>query len=130
VRTVNQRRPGAYEFSASKVVGGDAASIVAAFTSARRRARWTAAADPALRSALAASFGAGASAGFAVKANGRARHRYTWDGSTVEIYVDPKGTGRCSVVVQHLKLPSRAALEDRRRQWRAALAALAALFSS
>jgi hypothetical protein len=129
LRAVNQRRSGSYEVSVSKVVAADTAGVAGAFTNPRQRARWIAQADPDLRGALVASL-RGRTGAFVVKPNGRARHRYTWDGTTVEIYLDPKGPQKCSLVVQHMKLPSQAAVDERRAQWRSALAACAAHFGA
>jgi hypothetical protein len=46
------------------------------------------------------------------------------------MYMVPKADGRTSVVVTHMKLPDAAAVETRRAQWRAALAALARQLST
>ena len=56
------------------------------------------------------------------------RYRYKWGTTTVQFYLIPKGAGRTSVVVTHLKLRDAAAVEDAPRQWRGALGALARLF--
>lgn len=124
LRVANQRTGGHYEVSASKVMPVDVAAAVAAMVSARRRRQWTASLDAALSAALSASLGGRTAKGFAMKANGDARCRFPWDGTAVEITVTPKRTGTCSVVVAHQKLPSPRAVEERRGQWRAALAAL------
>lgn len=130
LRAINQRTSGAYEFSVSKVLALDAARVVAAFGDARRRRRWTAGLEPDLVSALGAALDHTNGAGLVVKANGRARCRYRWDGTIVEIYVEPRSTSKTSVVIAHAELPSRASLDERRVQWKRALEALAALGSA
>jgi hypothetical protein len=130
LRAINQRMAGSYEVSASKVVAAEVPAIVATLTEPRRRARWSADADAGLIGALARALRAPASKGFVRKANGHTRYRYAWDASTVEIDLEPKGDRRTSVVVRHLKLASANAVEERRAQWRAALAALAAALAS
>jgi hypothetical protein len=126
LRVVNQRTGGSYEVSASKVMPVDVAAAVAALVNARRRRQWTDPLDAALRAALSAALGGRTAKGFAMKANGDARCRFPWDGTAVEITVSPRRTGTCVVVVAHQKLPSPQAVEERRGQWRAALAALRA----
>ena len=76
--------------------------------------------------ALNAALRAPTSKGFVVRPDGQARYRYRWSDTVVQFYVYPKPGGKAQVVVTHSKLPSAAALETRRAEWRAALAALAA----
>lgn len=130
LRALNQRTSGAYEFSVSKVLALDATGVVAAFRDASRRRRWTAGLEPDLVSALGAALDHTNGTGLVVKANGRARCRYRWDGTIVEIYVEPRSATKTSVVIAHSQLPSRAWLDERRAQWKRALEALAALGSS
>jgi hypothetical protein len=128
LRSVNQRRAGHFEFSASKVVRADSRTVIAAFTGKRRRARWLADADPDLARTLSAALdGAG---GFTFRTNGEARCRYKWNDAAVELHVAPKAADASSVVVQNVGLPSAAAVEERRAKWRAALAALAAYLAA
>jgi hypothetical protein len=74
------------------------------------------------------------SKGFVVRADGLGQFRYKWDGTAIHFYLQPsKDPGRRSLgegdkvmlVVQNSKLASQKALDTRRSQWRAALAALA-----
>ena len=65
-----------------------------------------------------------------MRARGLASYAYKWDGTTVQIYVEPKPGNKSSVVVASGKLPSREVLEARRAQWRVALASLAASLSN
>jgi hypothetical protein len=126
VRAPNQRSGGTYDVSVSKIVAAEAAAVVAAFADKRRRARWMKTLDPELTATLSAALTAPGGKGFVRKSNGHARCRYGWGGEVVEIYVLPRPDGRSSLVVQHLKLPSRDALERRRKQWRGAVSAIAA----
>ena len=125
VRAVNQRRDGAYEVSVTKVVAAGTRQVVAAFSDARQRARWTKGLDPALAKALSAALKAPTSKGFVVRPDGQGRYRYGWGDTVVQFHLYPKPAGKAQVVVTHAKLPSTAALEARRVDWRAATAALA-----
>jgi hypothetical protein len=126
VRAVNQRRSGEYEGSVTKVVAGGSGDVVAAFMDLRRRTRWTRNIAPAVAKALDAALGAPSSKGFVVRPDGQARYRFRWSETVVQFYVYPKPAGKAQVVVTHSTLPSADALEMRRAEWRAALAALAA----
>ncbi len=126
VRAVNQRGDGAFEVSVTKVVAADTAGVVAAFSEARRRARWTKGVEPGLAAALAAALTAPTSKGFAVRADRQARYRYHWAGTVVQFLVYPRPGAKSQVVVTHSKLATAGDVETRRAAWRAALAALAA----
>jgi hypothetical protein len=126
VRAVGQRYDGAYEVSVTKVVAAGSREVVAAFSDARQRARWTKGVDAALAKALSGALKVSTSKGFVVRADGQGRYRYTWGDTVVQFHLYPKPGGKAQVVVTHAKLPDAAALETRRTQWRAALAALAA----
>jgi hypothetical protein len=128
LRTINQRTSGDYEMSVTKTVTADTAAVVRSFTNPRRRAKWLASADAELGAALTAALRAKSSKGFVVRADRQGRYRYKWGATTVQVYLLPKGDGRTSVVVTNLKLESAQQLEERRGQWRAALAALSRLF--
>ena len=130
VRAVNQRRDGEYQVSVSKVVAADTTDVIKAFTETRRRRRWAEGVDARLVSALSASLDGPASKGFVVRADGQARFRYKWDGTTVQLYLLPKPGGKVSVVVANTKLPGAAMVEERRKQWRIALGAVAALLAA
>ena len=79
--------------------------------------------------ALSAALDGPASKGFVVRADGLARFRYNWDGTTVQFYLLPKPGGKVSLVVVNSKLPGAAMVEERREQWRIALRALATLLA-
>ena len=81
-------------------------------------------------SALSAALDSPASKGFVVRADGQARYRYKWDGTTVQFYLLPKPGGKVSVVVTNAKLPGAAMVEERREQWRVALRDVAALLAA
>ena len=130
VRAVNQRCDGDFEVSASKVMTTDAKNFVKAFTDARLRARWTKGFDAGLAKALYAGVSDKKSKGFVIRPDGMARLRYTWDGTTVQLYAYPKAGGKLTVTVQHTRLPNGDAVDLFRKQWKAALAALAAHFTA
>ncbi len=127
VRALNQRYDGVYQVSVSKVVAAETTDVIKAFTEMRRRRRWAEGVDARLVDALSAALDSPASKGFVVRADGLARYRYTWDGTTVQIYLLPKPGGKVSVVVVNTKLPGAAMVEERRKQWRIALRAVAEL---
>lgn len=124
-RALNQRMSGDYEVSVTKMVNGDTEAVVRAFTASRQRAKWLSAADPGLSAALTTALKAKSSKGFIVRDDGMGRYRYKWGTTTVQFYLIPKGEGRTSVVVTHLKLADAEAVEKSRVAWRAALASLA-----
>jgi len=61
-----------------------------------------------------------------LKADGNARLRYRWDGTTVEIHIIGKPKGGATVVAVNSKLADASQVERRRAQWRQALEALKA----
>lgn len=126
VRALNQRCDGKYEVSVSKVIIAEVADIIKAVTNTRLRNRWTEHLDPQLAGALTAAVGSKASKGFVVRPDGLARFRYKWDKTTVQFYLQPKPSGKVSVVVSNLALAGPESVEERRTQWRTALEALAA----
>jgi hypothetical protein len=128
-RVLNQRTSGDYEVSITKTLNGDTRAVVRAFTDTRRRERWLEAADAELGGALTAALKSTSSKGFVIRTDGLGRYRYKWRTTTVQIYAIPKGGGRTSVVVTHLRLLDAGAVERSRADWRVALAALASLFA-
>ena len=128
VRAINQRRDGEYEVSVSKVLPAEMGQVIKAFAQTRRR-QWSGDVDHGLLTALSAALDSPSSKGFVTKANGQARLRYPWDRTIVEVYLLPKANGKSSIVVVSKKLGSQTILDVRRRQWRAALGALAASFA-
>jgi hypothetical protein len=106
-------------------VAAGSREVVAAFSDARQRARWTKGVDPALAKVLSVALKAPTSKGFVVRPDGQGRYRYGWGDTVVQFHLYPKAGGKAQVVVTHAKLADAATLETRRTQWRAALSALA-----
>jgi hypothetical protein len=123
VRALNQRCDGEYEVSVSKVMVGDTKSAIKALAETPRRQRKDV--DAGLMNALSAALDSPTSKGFVVRADGQARFRYKWDGTTVQLYLLPKPGGKVSVVAANSKLSGPAMVEERREQWRSALKAVA-----
>ena len=128
VRDVNQRCDGEYEVSVSKVVNAAAADVVKALADARQRRQWSAGTDPDLVKALSAALGGKDAKGIVVRPDGLGRFRYKWGGTTVQLYLLPKGK-KVSIVATNSKLADAAMVEARRAVWRAALNALARRFA-
>jgi hypothetical protein len=121
LRAVNQAS-GGFQVSVSKMVP---AAMEAALSALRGpvRKKWLADADPALRQALDAALAPGAKG--IIRGAKRARVRYKWDGTNVELVFEPRATGT-SVVASSTRLRDAAQVAERRSQWRAALGALKA----
>ena len=119
LRAVNQASTG-FQVSVSKVVPADMDTALSALRAAARR-KWLPGADPALRGALDAALAAGAKG--VVRGPKRARVRYKWGTTNVELVFEPRGTGT-SVVASNTKLRDAAAVAERRALWRVALDAL------
>ena len=129
VRAVNQRCDGEFELSVSKVVNANTADVINAITNARRRKRWADDVDPDLVKALTAGVGGARAAKVVIRPDGLGRFRYKWGNTVVQFYLTPKPGGKVSLVVTNSKLADGAMVEARRAQWRAAVGAVAALFS-
>lgn len=110
-----------FQVSVSKVVPATVREVADALRAAGRRG-WLDGADAALRTALAEGVRA-PSKGIVIRSDGVARLRYRWDGSTVEMRIEPRPRG-ASVAVGNIGLPDADAVERRRAQWRGALEAL------
>lgn len=122
LRQMNQTCTGSFQVSVSKTVPATVAEVVDALKSAERRADWLRDADPALARALDAAFTGDKPR--EVKTRGDyAWLRYPWDGRTVEIRITGKPKG-ASVVADNTDLIDSAQVEERRAQWRTALAGL------
>jgi hypothetical protein len=130
VRAMNQRCDGAFEVSVSKVMTAKTAAVITAITDARQRRRWTGDVDPALVKALAAGVADKKSKGFVVRPDGQARFRFKWGDSTVQFNLYPKPGSKVSFVVQHMNLDGAGAVEEKRRQWKTAFGAIAALLGA
>jgi hypothetical protein len=119
LRAVNQAMTG-FQVAVSKMVHADLESVIAAFRPSARR-KWLAAADPGLRRALEAAL---AGKGI-VRGPKRSRLRCKWDGTSVELVLEPRATGT-SVIASNTKLRDAAPGAERRAHWRTALDALKA----
>lgn len=124
---MNQACTGTFQVSVSRVVPASVAEVVSALRGPARRG-WLASVDPGLRHALEDGLGAPAK-GVVLKDGGRARLRYRWDGTNVEIRMEPRARGT-SIVADNTKLADAGHVERRRTQWRAALDALKSRFTS
>ena len=100
---MNQKCDGSFEVSVSKVIAATTSAPVKALGEAKQRRRWTAKADSDLVKALEAGLKNPKSKGFVMKPNGEARHRYKWDGMTVQFNLYPKGPGKTSIVAPRLQ---------------------------
>lgn len=122
LREVNQACTGKFQVSVSKTVPATVAEVVEALKSADRRAVWLEGADPGLVQALDAAFTSDKPREVKTKAD-YAWLRFPWDGRTVEIRITGKPKG-ASVVADNGDLPDATLVEQRRSQWRVALAGL------
>jgi len=125
VRGMNQRCDGAYEVSVSKVMPAKPAQIIKAL----KDQKWSDGVDARLLKALAAAVKDKKSKGFVTRADGQARFRYKWDGTTVQFNMYPKGATKTSFVVQHMNLEGAEAVESYRAKWKAAFGAIADQFA-
>jgi hypothetical protein len=124
-RGMNQRCDGSYEVTVSKVMAATPSQMIKAM----KATRWTDGVDAALVKALSASFKDKKSKGFVVRADGQARYRYKWDGTTVQFNMYPKGSAKTSLVVSNTNLQTAESVEAYRAKWKAAFGALADLFA-
>lgn len=121
LRAVNQAA-GGFQVAVSKMVPANMDTVLSAFRGPALE-KWLAGADPALRRALAAALAPGGKG--VVRGAKRARVRYKWDGTNVELVVEPRAKGT-SVVASNTKMKEAAQVAERRAQWRRALDALKA----
>lgn len=122
LRDVNQSCTGSFQVSVSKTVPAPVAEVIDALKSPERRAAWLQDADPALVQALEAAFTGDKPREVKTKGDNYAWLRFPWDGTVViYIYGKPKGA---SVVADNSDLPNSDLIEQRRAQWKVALAGL------
>lgn len=108
LRDKGQRRSGSYEASKSRTYAVPVETLFAAFSDARRRAKWLPDVKPAVRKAT----------------DGRSI-RFTWDdGTSVTGWFDAKGASKSTVTVQHTRLTSRDDVDRRKAYWGGRLDAL------
>lgn len=124
LRAMNQSCAGDFQVNVSKVVPASVTEVLDALRSPRRRAQWLKSADPALVRALGAALAGSKRREVKVRDAGLARLRYPWDKGAVEIAIMGKPNGRTSVVASTTKLAGPEEVEERRAQWRVALAGL------
>ncbi len=106
-REVNQRI-GGFAVCASKTIAAPAAAAFAAWTDARRRARWLAGVKLIIRKATAP----------------KAVQLTCDDGTSIEVVITARGRGRCVVAVDHTRLADAQQVAERRHCWKEMLAAL------
>ncbi len=100
---------GDFAVSAGKTIAAAAPTIFAAWTDAKRRARWLAGVQITIRRTIAPSS--------------------VWltcddDQSEIEVQITPKGRGKCAVAVDHTRLASAEIVAERRHCWKEMLRAL------
>jgi hypothetical protein len=123
LREPNQSCTGAFQVSVSKTVAADVAVVADALRNPERRADWLRDADPALVQAVEAAFTGPKPR--EVKSKGSyAWLRFPFDGRTVEIRILSKPKGGSSVTADNQGLDGTEQVEQRRAQWRVALAGL------
>jgi hypothetical protein len=111
LRDVGQRRDGTYEASKSKTVAAPASTVFKAVADARQRRKWLPDAKPTIRTKVP-----------------NKSVRLTWDdGTSVEIYLVPKGSAKTQVAIQHTKLAGKDDIARRKAYWNERLSALATL---
>ena len=108
VRAIGQRLSGAFEATKSKTIAAPAAKVHRAFTDSRLRRKWL---DTPVEIRKAA-------AGKSVRMN--------WpDGTSVEVWLDPKGPSKTATAIAHRKLKDKADVDARKAYWGQRLNALA-----
>ena len=113
LRDVGQRRGGAYEAGRSKTFAVPVAELYRAFADEGLRERWLPGVVWTVRAAIAET-----------------SIRLTWpDETRVAVYFVAKGEAKCTVAIQHERLPDREAVAERKAWWGERLAALAELLA-
>ena len=108
LRARGQRRGGSWEASKSKTIDAPAGAVFKAFKQAKARAAWLPN-TVVVRTAVP-----------------NKSLRLTWeDGSSVEVYLTPKGRSKAVVAIQHTKLESRSAVDRMKAFWAGKLDVLA-----
>jgi uncharacterized protein YndB with AHSA1/START domain len=114
LRAMGQRRSGEFEAGKSKTLAAPVARVYRAFRDARTRRRWLGDVDLTVRTAVP-----------------NKSMRVTWpDATSVEWYFVPKGTGKCQVAVQHVKLRDRESVDRMKAYWGERLGALEDLLTA
>jgi hypothetical protein len=126
LRAANQASTGGFQVSVSRALPVPFPRVVEALADATRRRRWLRGADASLRRALEEALRGPKAKSVTVKRPGRARLRYRWGTSVVEVSIDGKKGGGTTFAVATTNLPDAAAVEPRRALWKAALDSLKA----
>jgi hypothetical protein len=101
LRDVGQRRGGLYEANKSKTFPVPVFVLYKTFRDVRTRSRWLPGKTLTVRSA-----------------SPNKTIRAVWeDGTSVNFYFNPKGKEKSAVSIQHGKLPSKKAMEEKKRFW-------------
>ena len=101
LREIGQRMSGAFEATKSKTIAASAAAVQKAFADSRQRRKWLPGIDVVVRKAVP---------GKSV--------RMTWDdGTSVEVWLTPKGAGKTATAVAHRKLKNKDDVERRKAFW-------------
>jgi uncharacterized protein YndB with AHSA1/START domain len=104
-----RRRAQGFAVRAHKTIAASAAATFAAWTDARRRARWLTGVQLTIRKVTAP----------------KSLHLTCEDdGSEIEVSITAKGRARCVVAVHHTKLASAQIVAERRHCWKEMLAGL------
>jgi hypothetical protein len=104
-RVKNQSCAGTFQVNVSKAIPASVEEVIGALKSGG----WLVGADPELARAF--------------PKEARAKFRFRWGASTVEIRISPR-KGACTVVADNMNLADAGEVETRRSQWRRALSAL------
>jgi hypothetical protein len=114
LRAIGQRRDGGYEASRSKTVPVPVTRLYRAFRDARIRAKWLPGVALTVR-----------------KARPNKSVRITWDdGTSVEVWLIPKGNKKASATVAHRRLTTKADADRRKAYWGERLEALAQVLTA
>jgi hypothetical protein len=113
LRDVGQRRGGLYEASKSRTFSVDVAALFEMFHDPKRRKRWLP--DGWARTRTATT-------GKSIRVDWR-------DGTQIHLYFAGKGAGKSQVAVQHVKLPSKAAVAEAKAFWTERFDALATMLA-
>jgi uncharacterized protein YndB with AHSA1/START domain len=114
LRDIGQRRGGSYEVTKSKTFPVAVGTLFDAFNAASGRKRWLPGEKIIARKATA---------GKSV--------RLTWgDGTSVEVWLTPKGPDKTQAAVQHRKLATKAEAEKRKKYWGERLDVLAQMLGA
>ncbi|HYI09558.1 MAG TPA: hypothetical protein VEK57_10890 [Thermoanaerobaculia bacterium] len=113
LRAIGQRREGSWEASKSRTFNVPLATLYAAFADAKKRAKWLPGTKLTVRSST----------------KDKTVRAVLDDGTAVQFYFTPKGESKTGVAVQHTKLASKVAVDERKMFWSERLEALSDMLS-